>query len=145
MNAQVTISIHALGQTNPLLPDWALPLPPDFSSSGESLTLREVIRRVVCGQVRAFGARQRNKRFISVLTERQIAEGVEAGRVIPGGRDLNQPVDEDAATATTWQAFEDGLYLVILDGEEQRELDRQVWLAPDSRLVFVRLTFLAGA
>lgn len=145
MTAHLTISVQALGRTQPLLPDWSLPLPPNFPSNGESLTLREVIRRVVCEQVRAFGARQRDQRFVRVLTERNIAEGVQGGRVIPGGHDLNQPVDEDAAVVTAWQAFGDGLYLVILDGEEQRELDRQVWLAPDSRLIFVRLTFLAGA
>jgi hypothetical protein len=43
------------------------------------------------------------------------------------------------------QGFEDGLYLVILDGEEQRDLDRQVYVTAESRMVFLRLTFLAGA
>ena len=47
--------------------------------------------------------------------------------------------------AAALQGFEDGLYLVVLDGVEQRELDRQVYLTAESRLVFLRLTFLAGA
>jgi hypothetical protein len=42
------------------------------------------------------------------------------------------------------QAFEDGLYLVVLDGQEQRSLDAQLFLQPDSRVAFVRLTMLAG-
>jgi hypothetical protein len=42
------------------------------------------------------------------------------------------------------QAFEDGLYLVIVDGNEQRDLDQQVFLQPDSRVAFVRLALLAG-
>jgi len=41
--------------------------------------------------------------------------------------------------------FEDGLYLVILDGVEQKELEQPVYLRDDSRLVFLRLAFLAGA
>jgi hypothetical protein len=34
---------------------------------------------------------------------------------------------------------------VIIDGEEQRELDKQVYVTSQSRVVFLRLTFLAGA
>jgi hypothetical protein len=62
-----------------------------------------------------------------------------------GGRELHQDVNPGDAVATALQAFEDGIYLVILDGEEQRDLDREVHLQPDSRLVFVRLVMLAGA
>jgi hypothetical protein len=43
------------------------------------------------------------------------------------------------------QAFEDGLYLVAVDGVEQRNLDARIFLAADSRVVFIRLVFLAGA
>lgn len=72
-------------------------------------------------------------------------EGLIKGRVDSGGRELFQPVDDESAVATALQAFEDGIYLVILDGEEQRELDREVHVQPDSQLVFVRLVLLAGA
>ena len=47
--------------------------------------------------------------------------------------------------AAALQGFEDGLYLVVLDGAEQRDLDCQVYPKPESHLVFLRLTFLAGA
>ena len=39
---------------------------------------------------------------------------------------------------------EDGLYLVIIDEDEQKSLDAQVFLQEDSRLTFIRLTLLAG-
>jgi hypothetical protein len=61
-----------------------------------------------------------------------------------GGRDLDQKVDADEAVATALEAFEDGLYLVVVDGQELRNLDAQVFLQPDSRVAFVRLTLLAG-
>ena len=48
------------------------------------------------------------------------------------------------ASAVALEAFEDGIYLVIVDGEEQRELDRQIFLQPDSKVAFVRLVMLAG-
>jgi len=61
-----------------------------------------------------------------------------------GGHDLQPEVDEEAAVAAALQAFQDGLYLVILDGEEQKELERPVRLRAESRLTFLRLTLLAG-
>ena len=67
------------------------------------------------------------------------------GRIDPGGRESEDTVDPEAAVGAALQGFEDGLYLVIVDGAEQRSLDSQVYLTADSRLVFLRLTFLAGA
>jgi hypothetical protein len=60
------------------------------------------------------------------------------------GRGLKQKVDGEEAVAAALQAFEDGLYLVILDGEEQAELDREVSLQPDSHVTCVRVVMLAG-
>lgn len=141
----LTVSARVVGKRKPLLPDWQLPWPPDESGSGEPLTLRQVITRVVHKEVEAFQQRQQERRFVRILTERQIEQGLTRGRVDSGGRELHQPVSADDAVATALQAFEDGIYLVILDGEEQRELDREVYVHPDSHLVFVRLVLLAGA
>ena len=47
--------------------------------------------------------------------------------------------------ATALEAFIDGLYLVVIDGLEYRDLDAIVHLEPESRITFLRLTFLAGA
>lgn len=143
--ATLTVSARAAGSREPLEPDWDVPWPPDVGGGGEPLTLRTVITRIVREEVAAFRQRQRRQRLVRVLTARQIEAGIEAGRVASGGRDLDQPVDAEAAVAAALQAFEDGLYLVILDGEEVRRLDQEVHLAPDSKLTFLRLTFLAGA
>jgi hypothetical protein len=53
-------------------------------------------------------------------------------------------VDEEEAVSTVVQAFEDGLFLVIMDGEEKKELDGEVFLKVDSNLVFIRLTMISG-
>ena len=140
----LTISARALGKRKPLVPDWQVPWPPDEKDDGEPLTLRQLITRVVLQEVEAFKKRQEDRQIVRILTERQIEEGLTKGRVDSDGRSLHQPVDPDAAVATALQAFEDGLYLVILDGEEQRELDREIFLQSDSHLVFVRLVMLAG-
>jgi hypothetical protein len=134
-----------MGRRKPLVPDWQVPLPPREPGAGEPITLRQLITRVVLQEVEAFKQRQDDRRLVRILTEREMEAGLEKGRVDSGGRELRQEVDPEAAVATALQAFEDGIYLVVLDGEEQRELDREIHLQEESHLVFLRLTLLAGA
>ena len=122
-----------------------MPLPPDATGRAEPLTLRTLIARIVQGEVVAFRERQERRSLVAVLSAAAIEEGAERGRVDSGGRELHQEVDVGHAVGTALQAFEDGLYLVILDGREQRDLDEQVFLGPDSTVTFLRLVLLAGA
>jgi hypothetical protein len=140
----ITISGKTLGRKKPLFADWSIPFPPDLSEGGDRLTLRDLIERIVRTEVKAFRERQEESKLVRALSASDIEKGVAKGKVAMGGRDLKQTVDEDDAVGTALQAFEDGIYLVILDGEEQRELHRQVHLQADSRVTFVRLAMLAG-
>ena len=140
----LTISARAAGKRKPLVPDWQVPWPPEEHDSSEPFTLRQLITCIVRQEVEAFKQRQEQGKFVRILTEREIGEGLNRGRVIPGGRDLNQDVDPERAVGAALLAFEDGLYLVFLDGEEQRDLDQQIFLQADSHVVFVRLVMLAG-
>lgn len=143
----VLVTTRALGRRRPLFDDWSVDLPPEVGrgGDGDGLTLRALIERVVRAEVAAFRGRQREGTLLRVLSESEIASSAASGRVLPGGRPASPAVDEDAAVAVALAGFEDGLYLVVLDGAEQRNLDAQVYVRPDSRLTFLRLTFLAGA
>jgi hypothetical protein len=142
--SMLTIRGKAIGARRPLFADWSIPMPPEWRGAG-GLTLRALIDRVVRAEVRAFRARQEERRVFRALTARQIAEGAEKGKIEMGGSEVPaQDVDEDEAVAIACQAFEDGLYLVVIDGEDHRELDREIHLQPDSQITFVRLTLLAG-
>jgi len=140
----LTISARSVGKRKPLVPDWQVPWPPAEHDIGEPLTLRALITRIVFQEVAAFEQRQEAKQRVRILTERELETGLARGKVDAGGRNLHQDVNPEEAVGTALQAFEDGLYLVLLDGEEQRELDRQIFLQADSQLVFVRLVMLAG-
>jgi hypothetical protein len=139
----LTISGKALGRKKPLFADFSVPFPPELGDGG-STTLRDVIDRVVRNEVQAFKQRQEDRKLLHALTSRQIEEGAERGKIDMGGRDLKQKVDAEEAVGVALEAFEDGLYLVAVDGQEQRSLDAQVFLQPDSRIAFVRLVMLAG-
>jgi hypothetical protein len=139
----LTISGKAIGARRPLFADWSIPFPPEWSDSG-GITLRDLIGRVVRAEVQAFRQRQEERTTFRALTARQISEGVERGKVEMGSEAAPQSVDEDEAVAVACQAFEDGLYLVVIDEEDQREIDREIHLRPDSHITFVRLTLLAG-
>ncbi|HEX2476926.1 MAG TPA: hypothetical protein VHK01_19390 [Lacipirellulaceae bacterium] len=140
----LTISGKAIGARRPLFADWSVPLPPDWGDAGGQ-TLRDLIGCVVRSEVRAFRERQSERQVLRALTAREIAAGAEKGKIEMGGSEVPiQSVDEDEAVAVACQAFEDGIYLVVIDGEEQRQIDREIHLRPDSHVTFVRLTLLAG-
>jgi hypothetical protein len=148
----LTISTRALGQRRPLLDDWQIDWPPpptDDRGDSDPLTLRQLITRIVRAEVAAFAARQRAERFVRVLTARSIADGAARGKISAGGRDETPaaaaPVDPEAAVETALVAFTDGLYLVLLDGVEQRDLDARVYVSASTKLTFLRLTLIAGA
>jgi hypothetical protein len=140
------IELRQVGRKSRPLDGWSVPTPPgSVASDGDGITLRELIAWVVRSEVASFRERANRRRLVRALTEAEIADGARRGRIDPGGRESEDTVDAEAAVGPALQGFEDGLYLVIVDGVEQRSLDSQVYLMADSRLVFLRLTFLAGA
>ena len=141
----VTIETRAVGSRRPLLPSWKLPTPPEPSRREEPLTLRALITRIVHEEVAAFRQRQADRRFVRVLSERQLSEGALSGRIDPAAHAHVDKVDAGAAVATALVGFEDGLYLVVIDGKEHRDLDEQVFLGPDTVVTFLRLVMLSGA
>lgn len=145
MSATLTIQARLAGRQQSLLEDWSIPLSPDWAAGGGGLTLRDLITRVVLAEVQAFRRRQSEQRFLKVLTQQQIAQGLAGGRVVSGQRETPlQPVDEEQAVGAALQAFEDGLYLVVVDDVPQHRLDSEIHLGPGSRVTFIRLTMLAG-
>lgn len=140
------VETRVLGKRSRPLDSWTVPPPlPDDRAGDEGMTLGDLIATTVRAEVAAFERRERARRLVRVLSDAEITAAAERGRIDPGGRPASDPVDVDTAVAAALQGFEDGLYLVVLDGTEQRDLEARVYPTPESRLVFLRLTFLAGA
>lgn len=139
----LTVSAQAIGRRKPICDAFTVP-PPAGVSTGQPVTLRQLIDHVVRSEVEGFRTRQAERQLLKVLTAARIDEGLAAGKVSAGGSDLDQQVDADAAVATAVEAFADGLFLVVVDETEVKEMDAPLPLTADSKLMFVRLTLLAG-
>jgi hypothetical protein len=140
------VRAKSVGSRRTLFADWSVPLGPEWEGDGGGEpTLRELIATLVRIEVDSFLKRAEARRLDRVLTPHQIKEGFSRGKISPEGTDREVHVDTQDAIDTAIQAFEDGLYLVVIDGEEYRDLDRIVRLRTDSCVTFIRLTFLAGA
>jgi hypothetical protein len=139
----ITVSGRALGSRRALFDDFSLPIDPD--NFGDGLTLRELIERIVVAELQAYSQRHEARRLDRVLSRAEIARGAAEGRIAPEGRQTPPPPPADDAVGAALLAFEDGLYIVAIDGHEHRDLDSQVYITPDSRITFIRLVFLAGA
>ncbi len=139
----LTISAKAVGRKKPLFEDFSVPSPSALAA-GQPVTLRDLIDHVVRAEVAAFEERQTERRLLKALTARQIVDALAAGKVQAGGSELDQHVAPEQAVATAVEAFADGLFLVVVDETEVKELDRVVPLTASSRLTFIRFTMLAG-
>ena len=137
------VEVRALGRRKKLLEDFSVPLPPP--EDGGDRTLRDVIAETVRAQVAAFRKRQEDNRFLRALTAEQIEAAAEKGKVLSGGTDIEpQVVDAEGAVANALCAFEDGIYLVAVDGRQVEDLDEAVRVTDETRIAFIRLTLLAG-
>lgn len=141
----LTVSGRTIGSRRPLFADWSIPLPPDDFGGGGGMTLRDLIAKIVAVEVLNYEQRREARRLDRVLSRAEIERGEAAGKIAPESREVVPAPSLEEAVNAALLAFEDGLYLVAIDGREMRDLDAQVFVTPDSRVVFIRLVFLAGA
>ena len=144
MSVSIMVEGKVVGQNRSVFTDWRIELPPDNERQGDHLKLRDLIRSIVIEEVEAFRLRQEERKLARVMSRQQLEQGASGGKVDPGEHDIQQKVNVDEAIAVALQAFEDGLYFVFVDDVQQTNLDREVFLKTNSRVVFLRLTALAG-
>ncbi|MEO5887159.1 MAG: hypothetical protein ABIQ77_05790 [Anaerolineales bacterium] len=144
MSITLTVEGKVIGQKRPIFTDWHIELPPVEGNNGDRQKLRDLITSIVVKEVDAFITRQEERKLARVMSRQEIKQGMEHGKVESGERDLGQKVNTTNSIATALQAFEDGLYFVFIDEVQQIDLDSEVFLKANSKIVFLRLTALIG-
>lgn len=107
-------------------------------------TAGALVDAIVRSEVAGYEARAEERTLVRVLTERELATGLDRGAVRSGGADPVAPVDLDEAVGAALLAFEDGLYQFYIDDEEIESLNHAVELTDRTTVMFVRLVALAG-
>ena len=135
------VDAKVIGSRKPVFSDWHINIP---EPKGDHLRLRDLITRIVIEEVEAFNKRQADRKLSIVLSPAEIEQGRIKGKIDSGGKEYQQEADVDNAIGTALQAFEDSLYYVFIDGQQQTNLDDEVFLKSESQLTFIRLVALAG-
>ncbi|GGK29956.1 hypothetical protein GCM10008955_24660 [Deinococcus malanensis] len=107
-------------------------------------TLRSLLTHLVGIEVERYRDRQAEVGLLRVLTDPELTQGAAQGRIAIAPQERAGPVELDQAVNTALCAFGDGLYYVFIDDEQVMSLDEPLTLQPDSTLLLLRLTALAG-
>ncbi|MBE1553680.1 hypothetical protein [Sporosarcina limicola] len=108
-------------------------------------TLRELITEVVSLNVQQLNDKQQSTALIPFLTETEIEERGESGKIGFGAVYNEQSPDLAKAVETAIVAFEDGFYKVFIREDEKSNLELPLTLNEEDEIVFIRFTMLAGS
>lgn len=144
-NGTLTIEGKRFGRgAKALFPNFQMTLPEAWRD-GAVITVGDLLDTVVRSEVAAFQTRQEARTVLQTLSPAQIAEGVAKGKIDSGGReDERQFVDADESVKVALQAFEDGLYYVLINDEQKSSLSDSFAVTSTTRVTFLRLVALAG-
>ncbi|MFD2556261.1 hypothetical protein [Sphingobacterium tabacisoli] len=133
---ELTLQLKRLGKKRVINVPYQLEVVP--------ATLKELITECVKNEVQRYNQKREEIPLVSFLNPQQIGEQAEGGKIAFGDIDNLEEVAIEKALDTAMQAFEDGLYVVFVDGMELKSLDAPMQLQDKSEVAFIRLTFLVG-
>ncbi len=114
-----------------------------FLLENRPATVRELIEEAVHTCVSEYN-RNVNEGEEKPLSEEQIENMSEIGKIAFGINYGEKQADEEKAKEVALQAFEDGLVRIFQGEEELTGMDESIEVKEGDRFTFIRLTFLAG-
>ena len=134
----INIKLKSAGKRRPVLNDTPYELPENIS------TLRQLITEIVTQEVKKFNERGVDNMLIPFLTETEIADQAEVGKVGFGRLYNENKAVPEKSVETAIMGFTDGLFKVVVNETDVSELDAPLIIRENDTLTFIRLTFLAG-
>ena len=107
-------------------------------------TVRGLIAAFVHAEVERFNDKDTELPLLALMSAEEIDDNAKAGKVAFGRLWSDNKADEARAVEAAFAAFDDGLFRVLMDDEELKELDHPVRITEGTVFTFIRLTFLAG-
>lgn len=134
---QVILQLKRLGRKKVISVPYKLEASPT--------TLNGLLTEFVKIEVRKYNTKREERQLVSFLNPQLIQEQAQQGKVAFGDIENVQEMSVEKALAIALQAFEDGLYVVFIDGQEVKSLDSPIVLLDGTEVAFIRLTFLVGS
>jgi hypothetical protein len=123
---------------------WSV-APLEIELPSAAATVRDLLEAIVCQQVDAFVQRKEEAKLLRTLTERRVADGAEAGKIAVGNQEADfRTPDAAHAIQAAVTAFEDGFYYIFVNDTQIERLDQPLAAAPETKVLFLRLTPLVG-
>jgi len=116
----------------------------DFRLENKPSTVHELIKEAVCTCVREYNRNVANNVPTKALSEEEIENMSEIGKIAFGINYGEKTAAEKDAVEVAIQAFKDGLVRIFKDEEELANLDEIIDVKEADKFTFVRLAFLAG-
>ncbi len=92
-----------------------------------------------------YNSRAAGAQLIPLLTQQELDDRAEVGKVSFGTIYSDRKADIDRAVANAIQCWEDGLVRVFMNEEELTALDAPLKVEAQAVLTFLRLAFLSGS
>ncbi len=135
----IKITIKQLGKKRSKIADA------DFTLENRPATVRQLIKESVHTCVSEYNIRVAKNDATKPLTEEELDDMSEIGKIAFGINYGGRLADEEKAVEVAIQAFEDGLVRIFKDEDELTGLEESIDINENDRLTFIRLAFLAGS
>ncbi len=134
---KITIKIKKAGSRKAL--DKAV-----YESKQDIGSLRELLCFLVKEDVERYNARNSENPVLKYLTEKDIEEAAQGGKVGFGYTYSGRKADLDKAVENALECYKDGLVRVFKNDEELLDLNGELNICDGDEFTIIRMAFLAG-
>ena len=135
---KIFVNVKSLGKKKKVF----APIPYEIADHVE--TLRELLTELVRIEVKKYNEKGVEVQNILFLSEEEIRQQAEAGKVGFGRIYSEKRADSEKAVQNALQCFEDGMVRAFQNEDELEELDEKIQIHEGDTFTLIRLTFLAG-
>ncbi|TPN83983.1 hypothetical protein [Aquimarina algicola] len=107
-------------------------------------TLQDLIVACVKSEIARFNKTREDNQLLPFLTPSEIQKQSETGKIGFNDKYNFDQADIKTHAETAIQGYRDGLFLVFIDDQEIKSLEKQITLTPEDTITFLRMTFLTG-
>jgi hypothetical protein len=134
----IYVNVKSIGKRKNTFEKVPYELPENISN------LRDLITEFVKIEVEKYNNHPGDVQLLPFLTETEITDKSEVGKIDFGNRYNDKKADFEKAVEVALQGFEDGLFKVLIEENNVEELRQPIVLNQNDTITFIRLTFLAG-